>query len=93
MNDAIFSRKELLNREEKRKFDNEIHKIRWNLGWINANFIKALFVLPETVSYQEIYTFHLEQWVKETEGINKKLTFARININWFSEQYQPLENN
>lgn len=92
MEDAIYSRKELLNREEKRKFDNEIHKLRWDLGWINTNFIKALFTLPEWVSYDDIYTFHLNQWIGRVQGVNKKLKIARVNEDWFSEQYKPLEN-
>jgi hypothetical protein len=92
MEDAIFSRKELLNREENRKFDNEIHKLRWNLGWINTNFIQSLFTLPDHVSYDEIYLFHLDQWIEEVKYVNKKLKIARVNEDWFSEQYKPLEN-
>lgn len=92
MDDAIFSRMELLSREEKRKFDNEIHKLRWHLGWINTNFIKALFTLPDYVTYDEIYLFYLEQWIARVQGVNKKLKIARVNEDWFSEQYKPLEN-
>ena len=91
--DAIISKITVVNREDKRKLMNEVDKVRWDFGWLNSNFIKALFTLPETVTYNEIYIYYLEQWVEEAKKVNKRLKYAHVDENWFCNSYQPLENN
>lgn len=90
--DAIKSKIEVVNRTDKRKLINEIDKVRWDFGWLNSNFIRALFELPETVTYNEIYIYYLEQWIVAAKEANKRLKYAHVDESWFCDAYQPIEN-
>jgi hypothetical protein len=90
--DAVVPKINLSSRGAKRGFDQESKKVIWDLGWINSRFLVSLFSLPSYVDYNEIYTFHLEQWVENAKMWNKKLKFCHVDENWFCEVYKPTEN-
>ena len=90
--DAITSKIKVENREDKRKLMHEIDKLRWDFGWLNSKFLEALFVLPDTVSYGEIYIYYLEQWIEKAKRVNKTLKYCHVDENWFFNCYAPQEN-
>lgn len=86
------------NREINRKFKHESQYIENKLKDIEESFINDIFSESVCVnllnnSYINIYKHHLEFFIKTCDWISKygKLRFAIINLDYFYNNYFPIE--
>lgn len=91
--DAVFPKEELISRSAKRGYGGESEKVINDFEDINTSFLLALFNENVEASYNEIYTFYLDLWIKTCEWYmyNNKLNYCVIDTEWFAENYKPRE--
>lgn len=92
--DAVFPKEELVSREAKRLYMFEATKAVEDLSNINSEFLSELFSEEGFLDYQRTYAIHLSWWTNVCEWyrIYGKLRYAKINPDWFVQNYRPLEN-
>lgn len=91
--DAVFPKEELISRSAIRGYGGESEKVINDFEEINTDFLIALFNDNVDASYNEIYTYYLNLWIKTCEWYmyTNRLTYCVINIDWFANNYKPIE--
>ncbi|NBK22751.1 MAG: hypothetical protein EOM68_12065 [Spirochaetia bacterium] len=81
-----------LNRDQKRLHLNEYARLIPHLRQVDNDFLYDLLISEE--GYRDIYTKHLEMYLKRVKWMNEMLkpTCFRINEDYFVDMYKPLED-
>lgn len=88
------SKVELLNRERRRKFIDEATHIEEWLGEVERRFYVSLFMDGEETSYNDVYTFYLDQFQHNLKAYRHHHCprITNINDNFFCEAFHPMES-
>lgn len=86
--------RQIVNRSQRRSYLHQAEKINQSLNEVEVNFIDELHTSCFFTSYQYIYQHHLEVFKNRVDWFEKygNLQNVKININYFSDKYKPIEN-
>jgi len=89
---VIYPLRPLNNRENKRKYINEVKKISSHINDIQVKFELAIFEAPKELTYKEIYDYFLDEWLKLVDKIIKvyRLRYCFIDLHYFERHYKSI---
>ena len=89
--DAIQPLTGMVNRQQKRQYEQEALRVVNHLEEINTTFLYELFDESNKASYKALYEKHLQSWLDKVAEICKKskIKHVGIDLQWFSRNYQP----
>ena len=79
---------QLSNRQIARKYVKEVEKVNQILWPIENAFLTCVF--ESEVEYEELYTFHLEYFVKSVKMIQNELKYSELNEYYFEMMYKSV---
>ena len=93
MADAIEPVVKLINRYQRRRYEEEALKVVEELETINTEFLYHLFDDSNKTPYKELYSDFSIRWQDSIKIIlkSRKIKYIGIDLLWFSENYKPLE--
>lgn len=90
-NTAIRTKGAILNRKQRRLYEQEVIKAEKHMADVETEFYIAVFHAPKHLTYNQIYTFFLNKWEEAVEKMRKHYKFKTIIVDaeYFSDQYKP----
>lgn len=90
--DMVFSRVDVINRQQRRSRDKEFSAIVKNLCSTEGNFLTQLFEEGNGLGYDELYEHYNNQYTNNVSCANRlvKPIYFEINEKYFSDTYRSV---